>query len=155
MQEEQVRLNRINVVTTAIDMLFIVAVTIVFNFIPHIVGIYNLPAAESFRPLLTPEFQIVLPWLNIWWGLAFTLDLVRLIQRRQTFGTCWLDCGLHVYGAVLLGWLALDPRFMVREVWDVGRPLLGLMSVVLLIWVARRVSIARCGERIVLELRRL
>jgi hypothetical protein len=156
MSEVKVAHNRVNGYTTVIDMVFIAVVAVVFNFFPQVVGIYNLPASGPGRymPILTPEFQIILPWLNLWWGLAFTLEVARLIQRRKTFVTCWLDCGLHAYGAVLLGWMALDSRFITSGARETIGPLLGLTSIVLLIWTARRVSIARRGQQIVLELKR-
>jgi hypothetical protein len=144
-----------NPYTTIVDMMFIVAIAVVFNFFPQVVGVYNLPSGglESFKPFLAAEFYIVLPWLNIWWGLAFTLDVARLVRHRETFGMRWLDCGLHAYGAVLLGWLALDTRFLTDGVRAAATPLLALISLALLVWVAHRVSIARRGQQIVFELK--
>lgn len=101
--------TRINRVLTAAEICILIGVMILFNAFPERVGIYS-SAVEPylFIPLLTPEWLAYMPWFNIWWGLALTLALVKLVYGRWTQALRWADLGVHllsicVLASVILG----------------------------------------------------
>jgi hypothetical protein len=100
-----------------VQVAFIFAVAMLFNFFPERVGV--LVSADdplSFVPLLTAEFAWFLPWLNLYWGLAFTLCLVHLSLGRWHWTTRLAD--------LLLGALGLFVLLLLIT----GGPIVGLTS---------------------------
>jgi hypothetical protein len=94
---------------TAAEICILIGAIILFNAFPEKVGIYS-SAVEPylFVPLLTPAWLPYVPWLNLWWGLALTLALVKLVYGRWTQALRWADLGVHllsicVLASVLLG----------------------------------------------------
>jgi hypothetical protein len=82
---------------------FIIAVAILFNFLPERVGVLvSADHPDSFVSLLTPEFARFLPWLNLYWGLAFTLCLVHLSLGRWYWTTRLADLLLSAFGLFVL-----------------------------------------------------
>ena len=101
--------TRIYRLLTVAEICILVGVIVLFNAFPEKVGIYS-SAVEPylFIPLLTPEWLAYMPWLNIWWGLALTLALVKLVYGRWTQALRWADLGLQllsicVLASVILG----------------------------------------------------
>mgnify|MGYP001820553918 CR=1 FL=1 len=96
-------ITRINRVLTAAEFCILIGVMVLFNAFPEKVGIYS-SAVEPylFIPLFTPEWLAYMPWLNIWWGLALTLALIKLVYGRWTQALRWADLGLHLLGICLL-----------------------------------------------------
>jgi len=101
--------TRINRVLTAAEICILISVVVLFNAFPEKVGIYS-SAVEPylFIPLFTPAWLAYMPWLNIWWGLALTLALVKLVYGRWTQALRWADLGVHllsifVLASVILG----------------------------------------------------
>lgn len=114
MIEMQTQNKMISVGRSIVNICLIVAASVLFNFFPEKVGmIRSATDPSSFTPLLAPEFQSYLSWLNLWWGLAFSVYLVHLILRRWTVVTQWVDLALRVFGAFLLGWMVLGAPFIV------------------------------------------
>ncbi len=113
----------------------IVATALVFNRMPQSVGIYNLAARGlRFTPLLTPEFQMYLPWLNLLWLMALMLEFARLIRRRWTPGIQTADLGLRLCGAALGFTMALDAaRIVVPAAAGDAQTLLVLLGIALLV----------------------
>ncbi len=89
----------------------ILVLAILFNFYPDWVGIIGFsPGAGSWHlPLLRPEFANYLPLLNLWWGLAFTLNLIVLRQGRWRRETRWAEFALGLLGNAILLMIILGP----------------------------------------------
>ena len=105
--------DRISVAQTLVRMGVILAASVLFNFYPEKVGvIQSATDPSSFTPLLAPEFQSYLFWLNLWWGLDLSLRLVHLIRRRWTVATRWADIVLRLLNVLLLGWMVLGVPFI-------------------------------------------
>lgn len=114
MIEMQKQNKMISMGRSIVNICLIAAASVLFNFFPEKVGmVTSATDPSSFTPLLAPEFQSYISWLNLWWGLAFSLYLVHLILRRWTLVTQWADVALRVFGAFLLGWMALGAPFIV------------------------------------------
>jgi hypothetical protein len=95
--------DRIHPVGVLVQIAFIFAVAILFNFFPERVGVLvSADQPDSFVPLLTPEFARLLPWLNLYWGLAFTLCLVHLSLGRWYWTTRLADLLLSTFGLFVL-----------------------------------------------------
>ena len=100
---------------TVASMCAIVAVAVLFTFFPGKVGTYRSATdPATFTPLLSPGFALYLPWLYLWWGPAFMLHLAHLILGHRTVVTRWIDLVVHLYGAYLLGWMALSASSIVQ-----------------------------------------
>jgi hypothetical protein len=95
--------TRTNRVLTAVEICILIGVMVLFNAFPEKVGIYS-SAVEPylFIPLLTPAWLSYMPWLNIWWGLALTLALVKLVHGCWTQALRWADLGVHLLGICVL-----------------------------------------------------
>jgi hypothetical protein len=105
--------DRIPASSTIVKLCLIVVASMLFNYHPDKVGLIRSVTDPSFTPLLAPEFKAYLPWLNLWWGLTFSLNLAHLTIRRWTAATRSADIALHVLSAVLFGWLVLGEPFIV------------------------------------------
>jgi hypothetical protein len=127
--------DRISLAGIIMRLFFIVAAVVLFNFFPQKVGyIRTATDPSSFNPLLGPGFRSFLPWLNLWWGLAFGLELAHLILRRWTPATRWIGLALDVFVAVVLGAMAADTPFVeIPFVTLIVRLALGLASIALLL----------------------
>ena len=102
--------SRINRLFTLVEISILIGVIVLFNAFPEKVGIYS-SAVEPyvFVPLLTPDWLPYIPWLNLWWGLALILALVKLVYGRWTEALRWADLGMHllsicVLASVILGY---------------------------------------------------
>ncbi len=117
--------ERISPVGVVIGMAFLVAIIILFNAFPHKIGVYNFtPEFQGFIPLLAPEFQAHLSWLNIWWGLALALGGWQLAIGRWTPALRMADLGVNIL-AVFVLWqlvnggpfIGLDPAWVSQQTW--------------------------------------
>lgn len=117
--------ERISPVGIAVGMVFLAAIIILFNAFPHKIGVYNFtPEFQGFIPLLAPEFQLHLPWLNVWWGLALALGGWQLAIGRWTPGLRMADLGINIL-AVFVLWqlvnggpfIGLDPAWVSQQTW--------------------------------------
>jgi hypothetical protein len=90
-------------VLTAAEIGILVGVIVLFNVFPEKVGFYS-SAVEPylFVPLLTPAWLPYLPWLNVWWGLALSLALVKLVYGRWTQVLRWADLGVHLLSIMVI-----------------------------------------------------
>jgi hypothetical protein len=127
--------DRISLAGIIVRLFFIVAAAVLFNFFPQKVGyIRTATDPSSFTPLLGPGVRSFLPWLNLWWGLAFGLEIAHLILRRWITTTRWIGLALDVFGAVVLGAAAADTPFVeIPFVTPIARLALGLASIALLL----------------------
>ena len=89
----------------------IVVLAILFNFYPEWVGIFGFtPGKGAWQwPLLLPDFANYLPLLNLWWGLAFTLNLVVLRQGRWRREMRWTEFALGLLAIGILLMVILGP----------------------------------------------
>jgi len=117
-QEEK----RILRVWPILEVCILSALLVWFNLFPAKVGILiSGTDLSSFVPLLAPEFQSHMPWLNLWWGMSLLLAVAKLVVGRWTLELRWADLGVGILGAYVLSRLVfggpiagLDPRW-VRE----------------------------------------
>ena len=111
------RADRIYKGWLAVEICGLMAVLILFNAFPQWVGILvSADNLSSFVPLITPEFQVYMPWLNLCWGLALCLAYVELFYGRWTLALRAADLGLCALGILVLC------RFLF------GGPIVGLNS---------------------------
>jgi hypothetical protein len=99
------------------------ALILLFNAYPERVGVivsWNDPS--SFVPLLGPEFEAHMPWLNFWWSLALVLAVDEVVRGRGYAEQRWVHLGVSLLGLYALGRLVF------------GGPLIGLDPV----WMAER-----------------
>jgi len=103
--------DRISPVGHVFGMYGILVFAILFNLYPEWVAVLGFsPDTGSWRlPLLRPEFSMHLPLLNLWWGLAFTLNLVVLRQGRWRREMRWAELGLKLLGVIILSFIILGP----------------------------------------------
>ncbi len=95
--------DRVHIVGTVIEMALILAFMVLFNFFPDRIGmVRSLLDPSSFRPLLAPEFQDHMPWLNLYWGLALSLCAINLAFRRWNIYTRSAEFGLNLLAAYIL-----------------------------------------------------
>ncbi len=103
--------NRISPAGHVISLYAILAFAILFNFYPEWVAIFGFtPKAGAWHwPLLRPEFKMYLPLLNLWWALAFTLNLIVLRQGRWRRETRWTEFALGLLAIGILLMVILGP----------------------------------------------
>lgn len=120
----------------------IVAMSVLFNVFPDKVGTVSFAASSvRFTPILAPGFESVLPTLNLWWALAFSLHLAYLVLRGWTPATRWLDLVLHLFGASMLGWMSLRAdTILLRGSAANGQRLLALLCLVTLFAAGKRLQ---------------
>jgi hypothetical protein len=85
-----------------VEICILIGVIVLFNAFPEKIGYYS-SAVEPylFVPLLTPAWMPFVPWLNMWWGLALILALVKLVYGRWTQGLRWADMGVHLLSIIV------------------------------------------------------
>jgi hypothetical protein len=109
------RADRIHRGWPVVEICGLIAALVLFNAFPEWIGVLvSADDLASFVPLLTPAFQVYLPWLNIWWGLALCLAYAKLFYGRWTMTLRWADLGLCVLRILVLA------RFLL------GGPIVGL-----------------------------
>ncbi len=86
-----------------VEIGFLLAVIALFNLFPQLIGIDRSPdAASQPMPFIAPGFIETMPWLNLWWGLALSLNLLLLfINLRQPL-VRWARLGVNLFGLFLL-----------------------------------------------------
>ena len=95
--------DRVHVIGTLVEMVLILAAIVLFDFFPDKLGIVrSLTDPSSFKPLLAPEFQEHMPWLNLYWGLALGFGAVNLALGRWTIYMRWAEVGLSVLAAFII-----------------------------------------------------
>jgi hypothetical protein len=135
---------------TVVEICILIGVLVLFNAFPEKVGFHN-SAVEPylFVPLLTPAWLPYLPWLNLWWGLALTLALVKLVYGRWTQVLRWADLGVQLLSIIVIASLLLGGGIAgiggdnAVSVWGRQRPDLpaaGFKAVLALVLVALTVS---------------
>lgn len=96
-----------------IGICMIVASVVLFNVFPQKVGYYGTVVdADSFVPLLGPGFGAFLPVLNLWWALAFGLEVINLVLGRWTIPTRWARLSLDAFLAAILFSMASAEPFI-------------------------------------------
>jgi hypothetical protein len=103
--------DRISPAGHVFSLYAILAFAILFNFYPEWVAVFGFsPRLGVWHwPLLRPEFKMYLPLLNLWWGLAFTLNLIVLRQGRWRRETRWAEFALGLAAIGILLMVILGP----------------------------------------------
>lgn len=113
MNQIEQRNDRIGRGRTLVDLFVIVAAAILFNFFPQKVGVMvSATDPSTFTPLLAPEFQSYLLWLNIWWGVTFSLYVAHFVLGKWNPATRRIDIARRLFGVVLLGWMVVGTPFI-------------------------------------------
>jgi len=102
--------DRISAAGHVFSLYAIVALAVLFNFFPRWVGIFSVHDSQwRVIPFLRPEFAMHLPLLNLWWGLAFMLNLIALRHGRWRRETRWAEFGLGLLGGIILFLIIIGP----------------------------------------------
>jgi len=125
--------DRITPASHVFSLYAILALAILFNFYPDWVAIvgFGQLLGRWRLPLLRPEFSMHLPLLNVWWGLAFALNLLVLRHGRWRRETRWAEFGLGLFSAVVLLLIITGPPVF-RYNRHVKGILLGLLAIVVI-----------------------
>jgi hypothetical protein len=104
------------------ETVVLAAVIILFNILAFDIGLFGFMTSpadpESFIPLKAPTFKDILPWLNLWWGLALLINLVNLRLRRWYPLTRLADVGLGFLGlGILITTLLMGPNIILDPGW--------------------------------------
>lgn len=120
MEADQFPTGRLNRGWLILDLCIVVASMVLFNVFPDKVGILvSATDSSTFVPLLAPEFQVHMPWLNLWWGLALLLAGIKLVYGRWTAVLQWADWGLRLLGIRVLAGLILGGPILRTDVaWE-------------------------------------
>jgi len=107
---KQKDINRFPKAKAIFNICAIVILMLVFNLYPDRIGIWQFTGDEiSFYPLLNSVFLATwLPWFNIWWILALSLNIAHLSLGHWTLATRVLDIvvivlGLNIILSLLFG----------------------------------------------------
>ncbi len=102
-----------------VESIMLICLLVFFNAFPNRIGIYlTADDATSFVPLLAPEFQQYLPWLNMWWGCALTLKLIHIGFGQWHLLTRWADVAVNLLAiGVLLELLIGAPVIGIDPTW--------------------------------------
>jgi hypothetical protein len=86
-----------------VEIGFLLAVIALFNLFPQLIGIDRSPdAASQPMPFIAPGFIETMPWLNLWWGLALSLNLFLLFINLRQPSVRWARLGVNLFGLFLL-----------------------------------------------------
>lgn len=95
--------DRVRVFGTLVEMTLILALMVLFNIFPDKIGLVrSLTDLSSLKPLLAPELQVHMPWLNVYWGLALGLCALNLALGAWNRFTSLAEIGIAVLGAYIL-----------------------------------------------------
>jgi len=140
-------LGRIHRGWLIVEMGCLIALIVLFNTSPNRIGILiSATDPHSFYPLLAPRFQVHVPWLTLWWGLALSLAVIKFAYNRWTLALRWAALGLNILGMVVLGrlllgspilWSALLDGWPVPVLNVVVKVIIGLSLVGLVVRTAR------------------
>jgi len=108
--------DRIRLGWVLIRIIVIVCLIVLFNFYFDRIGIViSATDPETFVPLLDASFKQYLPWLNLWLGLAWALNIAHIWLERWRPVTRWADLGLNVLGILILGQLILGSPILIHN----------------------------------------
>lgn len=137
-------LGRVHIVGTIIEMVLILVAMVLFNIFPDKIGtVQSLVDPSSFRPLLAPEFQDHMPWLNLYWGLTLSLCAIKLTFARWSIYLRSSELGLNVLAAYILLRMVL------------GGPLIAYPGLTLLVKLGLSVALCAIGVDTIVKLVRL
>jgi hypothetical protein len=86
------------------DIVFTLALLLVFNFYPHWIGIFltdKITGTWVQVPFLSQDFFHYLPWLNILWLSGLALNLALLRTGKWQPWSKWFQIGLDVFTMAL------------------------------------------------------
>ena len=114
--------NRVNRVGLILNIVFLLILLIVFNFFPHLVGIYMFTdGGNAFVSVLVDGYQVLMPWINVWWIASILLKVFILRQGRWTTVTRLGEIGINVLGLYILYQIFSGvPFFGVNAEWSSG-----------------------------------
>lgn len=105
--------NRKTRTQALVSMAIIAVFACLFNFFPDKVGTYRISGGSTtFTPMLAPAFEDHLLGLNLWWSLAFVLNIFLLRAGRWTAGLRWAEVAVELLGAFVLARLVISGPFL-------------------------------------------
>jgi hypothetical protein len=75
-------------------------------------GMSGDPVAWRFLPLLSPQYAVYLPWLNLWWGAVLLLHLLLIGLGRWNLALRWADLAVRALGTAVLYRLLTGPPIL-------------------------------------------
>jgi hypothetical protein len=130
MNANQQPAQKINRLSTSINLIFVAAAAVLFNFFPQYIGTWRTVLdADSFKPLLGPGFQTYLFALNLLWGAVFTLGIAQLMMGYWTPVMRLFRLAINLFAAILLTWMALGPSFTIDPLSTaIAKSLVGVLA---------------------------
>jgi len=110
-----------------VEATFLAGLIALFNLFPQWVGIWMGMDGDSlewrFLPLLAPQYPVYLPWLNLWWGAALSLDLALIGLGRWSLALRWADLAVRALGTAVLYRLLTGPPILgSNPEWTAAHP---------------------------------
>lgn len=114
--------DRVSRTGQIIGIVFLVIVLILFNFFPHLVGIYMFSdEGTAFVSVLVEGYQALMPLINVWWISSILLKVFILRQGRWTTATRLGEIGINLLGLYVLYQIFSGVPFLgVNAEWSSG-----------------------------------
>jgi hypothetical protein len=136
---------------TVVSLIGICALAVLLNAFPARVGvILSLTDPSSFVPLLAPEFQVHMPWVNRYLVLAFMLGAANLVSGRWNIVTRSAELGLDLFGLFIVAQLVLGGPISPYP-WVTGLIKIGLVLAFLLTAIGAVRKLVRLLKASILE----
>ena len=121
-----IKSHSFNRIWLTIETGLLAAVIIIFNLLTLDLGpfgfITSASEPNSFVPLIAPGFEQLVPWFNLWWGLALVVNLINIYRQRWHPLTRLADFGSGIVGfCVLVATLVLRPALVLDPIWAAGQ----------------------------------
>ena len=102
-----------------VEIGFLLALIALFNLFPGLVGIDRTPdAAFTSMPLIAPRLSSSLPFFNIWWSLAITVNLFILFKDISPAKTQMARLAINLIGLGILTYLIVSgPIIEINPAW--------------------------------------
>lgn len=106
--------QQLNTSLAFLELVLIVALVVVANFFPEYVGInYTQESGVTvFVPLLSADFSLYLPWLNLLWVAMIGLTVVKLRRGQWTRAMLWANIIIAAYMQLLAFAMVLGPSII-------------------------------------------
>lgn len=128
---EKERYHKFNMSWLIVETVILAFVIVLFNILAFDIGLFGFVSSaadpESFLPLRAPTYNEILPWLNLWWGLALLLNLLNIRLARWYPLSRLADVGLGLMGiGVLITILMAGPLFIMDPEWAIQQQTVGV-----------------------------
>jgi len=114
--------NQVSRAGQIIGIVFLAILLVLFNFFPHLVGIYMFTdEGMGFVSVLVDGYEQLMPWINIWWIASILLKVFILRQGQWTTATRLGEIGINLLGLYVLYQIFTGVPFLgVNPEWSSG-----------------------------------